>query len=114
MSAVTLNDLLADSCQPLAKGAACLVSSEVKDLLTLLPNWELSRDGKSISRNFKFKNYYETISFMNAAAWISHQQDHHPDILLTYNHCLITYSTHSVAGLSPNDFICAAKTNHLL
>ena len=113
MSTTTLSDLLTDSCQALPKGSACLSESEAKDLLALLPEWEMSADGKSIRRDYKLKNYYETMSFVNAAAWIAHQQDHHPDILLTYNHCHITYSTHSVGGLSRNDFICAANTNAL-
>ena len=114
MSSTTLKDLLADSCQPLPKEAGSISESESKELLSLLSGWELSKDGGSICRDYKFKNYYETMSFLNAAAWISHQQDHHPDILLTYNHCHITYSTHSVGGLSLNDFICAAKTDNLL
>ena len=111
---MTLNDLLADSCQPLPKEAACLSGTEAKDFLALLPDWEMSRDGDSISRDYKFKNYYETLSFLNAAAWIAHQEDHHPNITVTYNHCVIAYSTHSVSGLSRNDFICAAKTDILL
>ena len=114
MGTTTLNDLLTGSCQPLTKEATCLNKSESQELVALLPDWTLSRDGDSISREYQFKNYYETLSFLNAAAWIAHQEDHHPDILLTYHHCTITYSTHSVAGLSLNDFICAAKTDNLL
>jgi len=113
MSSVTLNELLSDGCKPLPKGSTCLSQPETKALLALLSDWKLSEDRKFISRNFKLKNYYETMSFVNATAWISHQQDHHPDILLTYNHCHITYSTHSVDGLSRNDFICAAKIDQL-
>ncbi len=113
MTSTTLNDLLTESCHPLAKGTASLSKPETEELLALISEWTICKDGKSISRNYKFKNYYETMSFVNVAAWIAHQQDHHPDILLTYNHCLITYSTHSVDGLSRNDFICAAKTDDL-
>jgi len=114
MSQTTLNDLLKESCKPLAKEINCLSAAESKKLLTVLPDWELSKDGGSIKRDYKFKNYYETMSFLNASAWVAHQEDHHPDILVTYNHCQITYSTHSVGGLSHNDFICAAKTDNLL
>ena len=113
MVSTTLKDLLNESCQSLPKDSACLSDSEANRLLTLVPDWIISTDGKSISRNYKFKNYYETMSFLNVAAWIAHQEDHHPDIHLSYNHCLITYSTHSVGGLSRNDFICAAKTDKL-
>jgi len=113
MSPTTLNDLLTESCQSLPKGAASLSESEAQELLVLFPEWDISMDGKSISRNYKFKNYYETMSFLNVAAWIAHQEDHHPEIHLTYNQCRISYSTHSVGGLSRNDFICAAKTDNL-
>ena len=67
-----------------------------------------------ISRIFKFKNYYETMAFVNVAAMVAHQQDHHPDMNVGYNTCRIEYSTHSVGGLSENDFICAEKTNNTL
>ncbi len=113
MGSTTLKDLLAESCLPQAKGSACLVEAEVNSLISLLPEWDLSIEGTAISCTYKFKNYYETMSFLNAAAWIAHQQDHHPDILVTYNKSCITYSTHSVGGLSRNDFICAAKTDYL-
>lgn len=73
------------------------------------PDWKASTDKDSISRNFKFKNFYETMAFVNVVAMIAHQQDHHPDMQLSYNTCRVEYSTHSVGGLSENDFICAAK-----
>lgn len=76
--------------------------------------WALSHDGKSIERRVQFKNYYETMAFVNAVAWVAHQEDHHPDLEVHYNHCLIHYNTHTVDGLSENDFICAAKVNMLL
>lgn len=77
----------------------------------LSPPWQLNADSQTISNTYSFKNYYQTMAFINVVAQISHQQDHHPDLLVSYNHCTITYSTHSVAGLSVKDFICAAKIN---
>ncbi len=74
-------------------------------------DWQLSADRKSIRRSFKFKNYYETIAFVNVIAQISHQQDHHPSLKVSYNNCIVEYSTHSVDSLSEFDFICAAKIN---
>ncbi len=76
--------------------------------------WTLASDGNSIERRISFKNYYETLAFVNALAFIAHQEDHHPDLEVYYDHCLIRYSTHTVRGLSENDFICAAKINALL
>jgi 4a-hydroxytetrahydrobiopterin dehydratase len=81
--------------------------------LNQTPGWSLDGQNASIHRTFSFKNYYQTVAFVNAAAWIAHQQDHHPDISFGYRDCEIRYATHSVGGLSENDFICAAHINQL-
>lgn len=78
------------------------------------PEWRLANDSKSISRTFKFKNYYDTMAFVNVVAMVAHQQDHHPEMTVTYNTCRVEFSTHSVDGLSMNDFICAAKVDGTL
>jgi 4a-hydroxytetrahydrobiopterin dehydratase len=92
-----------------------LSEDEVQRYLELVSDqWQLAQDGKSISRKFGFDNYYETLAFVNVVAMIAHQQDHHPDMTVTYNTCIVAFSTHSVGGLSPNDFICAAKTDGIL
>ena len=84
------------------------------NLLAKLDGWELESGGKQIKREFRFKNYYETIAFVNALAWIAHREDHHPDLGVHYNRCIVHFSTHSVGGLSENDFICAAKLDALV
>ena len=66
-----------------------------------------------ITKTYEFKNYYQTMAFVNAAAWISHREDHHPDMTVGYNKCRVDYSTHAINGLSENDFICAAKLDAL-
>ena len=76
-----------------------------------LDGWQL-RDGV-ITKAYEFKNYYQTMAFVNAAAWISHREDHHPDMTVGYSKCRVDYSTHAIAGLSENDFICAAKLDAL-
>jgi 4a-hydroxytetrahydrobiopterin dehydratase len=91
---------------------AKLDDRRVGQLLSQLPGWE--RKGDEISKTYKFKNYYETMAFVNAAAWVSHREDHHPDMEVGYNQCRVRYSTHSVGGLSENDFICAAKLEALM
>jgi len=83
-------------------------------MLGQLDDWSLDEAGKEISRSFKFKNYYETMAFVNALAWIAHREDHHPDLQVGYNRVLVRFSTHSIGGLSENDFICAAKIDALL
>jgi 4a-hydroxytetrahydrobiopterin dehydratase len=105
-------DLASKKCAPVAKGTPPLDPRHVAELLRQLPGWEPV--GGQITKTFRFKNYYETIAFMNAAAWVSHREDHHPDLEVGYNACRVGYSTHSVGGLSENDFICAAKLEALL
>ncbi len=76
-----------------------------------LEGWQ--RYDRLISKTYHFKDYYQTIAFVNAVAWLSHREDHHPDLAVSYNKCQVEYSTHSVHGLSENDFICAAKVDAL-
>lgn len=77
-------------------------------------HWKLDEEGKSLYADFNFQNFHETMSFTNAVAWIANREDHHPDMEIGYRHCLVRYTTHAIAGLSENDFICAAKIDALL
>jgi 4a-hydroxytetrahydrobiopterin dehydratase len=99
--------LLASRCRQLASGA--LSDSEVAAQLSLLPDWKLASG--AIARTFRFSNYHETIAFVNALAWVVHAEDHHPDLAVGYDRCEVRFSTHSVGGISDNDFICAAKAD---
>ena len=92
--------------------ATALTDQQISSKLAQLPGWE--RAGKEIAKTFKFKNYYETMAFVNATAWISHREDHHPDLEVGYNTCRVRYSTHSVGGLSEGDFNCAAKIEAMM
>jgi 4a-hydroxytetrahydrobiopterin dehydratase len=83
-------------------------------LQEISPKWQLSENRKSIVRTFKFNNYYDTMAFVNVVAMVAHRQDHHPDMKVSYNTCRVEFSTHSVGGLSLNDFICAAKVDGIL
>lgn len=80
----------------------------------LQPGWQVRTDYKEISRNFQFADYYQTIAFVNAIAWMTHYENHHPDLEVSYNHCLVRYSTHAIKGLSENDFICAKKVDDII
>ena len=91
-----------------------MTSQQAQATLSQLEGWELDDDGKVICRRFRFKNFYQTMAFINAMAWIANAQDHHPDFSAGYNYCRVSYSTHAIDGLSENDFICAAKINTLL
>lgn len=105
------NELNSKRCKPCAPGTLPLSSSEADSLMRQLQGWQ--RYDHIISRTYHFKNYYETIAFVNAVAWLSHSEDHHPELTVSYNKCQVEYSTHSIHGLSENDFICAAKVDAL-
>jgi len=76
-----------------------------------LPGWAFADN--RIEKSFLFANYHETIAFVNAVAWIAHREDHHPDLRIHYNRCVVAFSTHSAGGVTLNDFICAAKAERL-
>ncbi|MBA4108212.1 MAG: 4a-hydroxytetrahydrobiopterin dehydratase [Leptothrix sp. (in: Bacteria)] len=84
-------------------------------MLTQVPDWAIDHSvaGGVLHRTFSFKDFHATMAFVNAVAWIAHDQDHHPDLAVSYNRCTLRWSTHSVAGLSLNDFICAARVDAL-
>ena|SRR3990167_11433220 len=94
-------------------GIPALTREEVNHFLKEVQDWEVNTDYQSISRRFDFKNYYKTMAFVNAIAWIAHQENHHPDLQIGFNYCIVKYNTHAVAGLTKNDFICAAKVDGL-
>jgi 4a-hydroxytetrahydrobiopterin dehydratase len=104
-------NLLHSKCQAL-EGGSPMSESEIRRHLNEINGWHHSNG--SIEKTFNFKNFYETMAFMNAAAWICHTEDHHPDVALSYNRCVLRFNTHSVGGVSINDFICAAKVNALV
>ena len=106
-----MNDLTTRKCKPCEGGVAPLKTTEAENLLKQLKGWSL--EGSTIGKTYSFKNYYQTMAFVNAAAWISNREDHHPDMTVGYNTCRVTYTTHAINGLSENDFICAAKIDAL-
>ena len=101
-------------CKPCEGGVCPLDESVSESHLDQVAGWELAKDKKSIKRKLRFKDFLETISFINAMAYMSEQQGHHPDFSAGYNYCEVSYTTHAIGGLSENDFICAAKINDLL
>ncbi len=108
-------DLTNKHCKPCEGGVSPLDTEQSGKLLSELHNdWSIDSSGKEISRTYSFKNYYQTMAFVNALAWVAHAEDHHPDIEVGYNRCHVRYSTHAIGGLSENDFICAAKIDALL
>jgi 4a-hydroxytetrahydrobiopterin dehydratase len=103
-------DLLEKKCQHQVNG---LTDAEVTAQLAEITGWSL-QDG-AITKTFVFRDYYETLAFVNAIAYVIHAEDHHPELVVTYNRCVMKFNTHSVnngrGGISENDFICAAKVD---
>ena len=92
------------------EGAPALDQAAIAALLPEVPGWSI--DDGQLRRNFAFRDYHETIKFVNTLAEMVHQENHHPSLMVTYRHCVVSYQTHSAGGaVSQNDFICAAKAN---
>jgi 4a-hydroxytetrahydrobiopterin dehydratase len=105
----TFEDLFAAHCKPLEGDA--MKDAAVRAQLAELPKW--ASDGKRIHRTFKFADYWETMAFVNALAYVVHREDHHPELVVGYDRVDVRFDTHSVGGISLNDFICAAKCDAL-
>jgi 4a-hydroxytetrahydrobiopterin dehydratase len=105
-----MSNLLHQKCQALS--GPPMSDTTVRDHLAQVSGWHLSSG--AIEKTFSFKNYHETMAFVNALAWVAHTEDHHPDLAVSYNRCVVRFNTHSVGGISVNDFICAAKADALV
>ena len=93
-----------------------LTATEVVAKLAQLEGWSLSGDCAqvAIEKTYRFANYYETIAFVNAVAFIAHAEDHHPDLSVHYDRCVVRLNTHDVGGISPTDIDCATRFDALL
>lgn len=102
-------------CVPCEGKTPPLPTKEAVALKTeLRKEWAFTADGKQLVATFQFKNYYHTTAFVNAAVYVAHREDHHPDISFGYKTVSMTWWTHTADGLTENDFICAAKIDLLL
>lgn len=106
-----MSELAKKKCKPCEGGVAPYADAQAKEMLGQLKGW-IIQDGKLV-KVYPFVNYYQTMAFVNALAWISHREDHHPDLAVGYNSCRVEYVTHAIGGLSENDFVCAAKCDAL-
>ncbi len=106
-----MHPLATQHCRPL-EGEPALDAAQIDHHLAAAPGWALV-DG-AIQKRYDFADYHRTMAFVNALAWIAHAEDHHPDLLVSYSRCTVRFNTHSVGGISLNDFICAAKVDALI
>jgi len=93
-----------------------LTATEIVASMAKIEGWKLTGDGSAIAieKTFTFKNYYQTMAFVNAVAFIAHVQDHHPDLSVHYGRCVVRFNTHDVGGLSVTDFDCATQVEALV
>jgi 4a-hydroxytetrahydrobiopterin dehydratase len=106
-----MTNLLHRRCHAL-EGSEAMGDAQIRSHLAEVPGWHL--DQGAIEKTFTFKSFLETMAFVNAVAWICNTEDHHPELRMTFGRCVVRFDTHSVGGISINDFICAAKVNALV
>ena len=110
----TTSDLSNRSCERCEGIGRALNAEQINNLMPQIDSkWQLGAENKIIRREFSFNNFYETMAFVNALAWVANTENHHPDLEVGYNYCNVSFMTHALNGLSHNDFICAAKIDKL-
>jgi 4a-hydroxytetrahydrobiopterin dehydratase len=111
---MTDSTLAERKCKACEGGVEPLTRAQAEQLLKeLASGWSLTPEANAIRRAFAFKDFYRTMSFVNALAHVANIEDHHPDLEVGYNYCRVLFTTHAVKGLSENDFICAAKIDRI-
>lgn len=110
-----MSDLSQKKCEACEGIGQALSAEQIIELLPQISSaWQVSEDNIYLKKSFHFKNFYETMAFVNAIAWVANKENHHPDLEVGYNYCHVTFTTHALSGLSHNDFICAAKVDKLI
>jgi len=113
MVIVEKTDLTKKTCKPCEGGVSAMSKSQAEQMLKNISGWELCLKENKISKTFKFGDFYKTMAFVNAIAWVAGRENHHPQMEVSYGKCKIDLSTHAIGGLSENDFILAAKIDAL-
>lgn len=106
-----MSNLLHQRCQVLAGGTP-MDDAQIRSHLAQVSGWQLKNG--AIEKTFSFRNYHETLGFVNALGWIANTEDHHPELRVTFDRCVVRFDSHDVGGISVNDFICAAKADALI
>lgn len=110
----SLDKLLDSKCELISSKSDSLNLTDIEHLRELTPHWQYCATENMLSQTFHFKTYQEVINLVNLVAEVANEQNHHPDMQVSYNRCKVNFSTHSVNGITINDFICAAKIDHLV
>lgn len=107
-----IDELATGHCKPCEGGVMPMSPETAAVHLTALPGWQLV--DSRIFKQYEFKSFLQTMAFVNAVAWVAQRENHHPQLEIAFRSCRVSYSTHAIAGLSENDFICAAKVELLV
>jgi 4a-hydroxytetrahydrobiopterin dehydratase len=110
---MTWDTLASSHCTPLKGAEHRLSRSDLEAALGGLPGWSVDAASERLRREFGFDDYHRTLAFVNALAYIAHREDHHPDLGVHYNRCVVEYSTHDCGGVTRNDLVSAAKASAL-
>ena len=110
----TMIPLINKHCRDYSSTEPALNLSKIESFRSQVSDWQYCASDNVLTRNFYFKDYEQTISFVNRVANIAQQENHHPHLSVTYNRCIVCYNTHTVNGNTENDFICAAKINQII
>jgi 4a-hydroxytetrahydrobiopterin dehydratase len=94
------------------EGHAAMTPAEIDTHLAQLAGWAVAEG--ALEKRFEFADFHHVMAFVNALAWVAHREDHHPELVVGYNRCTVRWNTHSVGGISLNDFICAARADALI
>ncbi len=106
-------NLAKKKCKPCEDKAGALAHGELTDLKEKINQWNLVED-THLEKTLKFKDFSEALVFVNKVGEIAEKENHHPDIKIhSWNKVTLTLSTHSIGGLSENDFILASKIDEL-
>ncbi len=109
-----MNELITKKCIACSSETPILDETSIKKYLTTIhSDWQLNTEQTTIKRIFNFKNYGQVMAFTNSVAFLAFKEGHHPDMEISYNRCVVNFTTHAINALSENDFICAAKVDAL-
>ena len=111
-----MSNLLNKKCVPCEGGVLPFDISEIHKYQKKVDGWDVKKNEKKnffLEKNFKFKNFINSQKFVNKVGKISESENHHPDISFGWGYAKIIITTHAIAGLSENDFILAAKIDHI-
>ena len=107
-----MSELAERQCVPCRGGVPPMKGEQINEMSSQLPDWQVVNE-HHLQRNFRFKDFKETLDFVNRVGELAEEQGHHPDICFGWGKADITIWTHKIDGLTESDFVLAAKIDKL-